>query len=144
MNNISEKHILLIEDNSDDAILTMRALEKVDIAFNLHLAKSGSEALKLLLDHPSDELPRPDVILLDLNLPDISGIEVLKSIKSDKRTKRIPVIILTSSTNSEDIYQCMEFGANSYIQKSVDFVEFVEIANLIGKYWLLFNKTDSI
>src|SRR6056297_474214 len=142
MNNINEKSILLIEDNGDDAILTMRAFEKVDIAFNLHLAKSGSEPLEMLSNYSADSSSPVNLILLDLNLPDISGIEVLKRIKSNKNTKRIPVVILTSSRNSQDIYQCMEFGANSYIQKPVDFVEFVEIANLMGEYWLLLNQTD--
>jgi len=142
MNNINEKSILLIEDNGVDAILTMRAFEKVDIAFNLHLAKSGSEALEMLSNYSADSSSPVNLILLDLNLPDISGIEVLKRIKSNKNTKRIPVVILTSSRNSQDIYQCMEFGANSYIQKPVDFVEFVEIANLMGEYWLLLNQTD--
>lgn len=142
MNKADKKNILLIEDNSDDAILTMRALEKVEIVFKLHLAKSGSEALETLLGYAADKTTHPNLILLDLNLPDLSGIEVLKKIKSDERTKRIPVVMLTSSRNSRDIYQCLEFGANSYIQKPVDFVEFVEVANLIGKYWLRLNETD--
>lgn len=142
MSTVTEHNILLVEDNSDDAILTIRALKRINIVFNLHLAKSGSEALEKLLGYSADKTTHPNVILLDLNLPDMSGIDVLKRIKSDHRTKKIPVVILSSSRNSEDIDQCMEVGANSYIQKPVDFVEFVEIANLIGRYWLLLNDTD--
>ena len=139
---VSIKSILLIEDNSDDAILTMRALEKVEFEFKLDLAKNGSEALEILHNYISDGTALPSLILLDLNLPEVNGIEVLKKIKSDDKTKRIPVVILTSSIDSGDMRQCMDLGANSYIQKPVDFIEFIEVANLIGKYWLSLNETN--
>lgn len=137
----TEKTILLIEDDSDDAILTMRALEKVEFVFKLDLARNGSEALDILFNDASDIAYQPHLILLDLNLPKVKGIDVLKRLKSDERTRRIPVIVLTSSVDSSDMRQCMDFGANSYIQKPVDFIEFIDVANLIGKYWLSLNKT---
>lgn len=136
----TKKTILLIEDNSDDAILTMRALEKVEFVFELDLAQNGAEALDILYNHPSDSAYQPHLILLDLNLPKINGIDLLKRLKSDEQTKRIPVVVLTSSMDSGDMRRCMDLGANSYIQKPVDFIEFVDVANLIGKYWLSLNK----
>lgn len=136
-----EKKILLIEDNSDEAILTIRALEKVELEFKLILAKSGSEALDLISKQRLNSEPCPDVILLDLNLPEVSGFDILEEIKSSPKCKHIPVVVLTSSREENDIRKCVELGANSYIQKPTDFLEFVEVAELIGKYWLLTNET---
>lgn len=141
----SDKSILIIEDNPDDGLLTMRALKKLSYK-NIKLAENGSQALDYLYnqtdDENSDHLP-PDLILLDLNLPIIDGFTLLKKIRSSGSTKHIPVIVLTSSGEDKDIKESYDLGANSYIRKPVDFIEFEKAAVLISEYWLTLNVTPS-
>lgn len=141
-----DKSILLVEDNPDDELLTVRALNKLD-RIKVTVAESGTEALNLLFNNQDIQDPQhskvPDLVLLDLNLPVVDGLTVLKKIRSDERTKKIPVIVLTSSGEEKDIRESYELGANSYIRKPVDFLEFKKIANLIGEYWLMLNISPS-
>lgn len=134
--------ILLIEDNFDDAELTIRALRKNKLIHVLHL-KDGVEALEFIFCtgrySARNTDMKPKVILLDLNMPKISGIEVLEKIKSDERTKAIPVVVLTSSKESPDVETCYQLGANSYIVKPVGFENFTEAISELGLYWLLRN-----
>lgn len=135
------KTVLLIEDSNDDAILTKRAMEKLAFPFQFVTAKNGDDAFNYLYGNKSSHNYEPKLILLDLNLPKVSGLEILQRIKSDPASKTIPVVVLTSSREDKDIRQCLELGANSYIQKPVDFVKFAEVANIIGTYWLTLNET---
>ncbi len=136
--------ILLVEDNMGDAELTIRALTKKKLANNLVHLENGADALDYLfgegiyLDRNVNNLPK--IILLDLNMPKVGGIEVLRRIKSDERTKKIPVIILTSSQQDPDIDICYSLGANSYIVKPVEFDKFVKAVEEIGFYWLVLNE----
>ncbi|HKL16247.1 MAG TPA: response regulator [Balneolaceae bacterium] len=144
----SDKSILIIEDNPDDGLLTMRALKKLKYE-NIRLVETGSQALDYLYNRDnqehggsSDRLP-PDLILLDLNLPIIDGFTILKKIRSAGSTKHIPVVVLTSSGEDKDIKESYDLGANSYIRKPVDFIEFEKAAVLISEYWLKLNVTPS-
>jgi CheY-like chemotaxis protein len=142
---IPENHaILLVEDNDDDVELARRAFEKTRIATRIHVARDGQEALDYLFAngvHASrDPLLAPLVVLLDLKLPKVSGLEVLRRLRADKRTKLLPVVILTTSDEEQDILDGYSLGANSYVRKPVDFAEFVEAARQIGSYWLLLNQ----
>ena len=136
--------ILLVEDNPTDAELTMRALKKSRLANRVVHVVDGEEALDFLFARGafSDRNVEhgPKVILLDLKLPKVDGLEVLKIIKSDPRTKLIPVVVLTSSKQEKDMVQSYESGANSYIVKPVDFDKFMEAVNALGMYWLLLNQ----
>jgi two-component system, response regulator len=142
---MSEKNILLIEDNPDDEALTLRALKKNNILNKVAVARDGVEALDYLFgdakDERSDQVPMPVVILLDLKLPKIDGLEVLRHIRADLRTRFIPVVILTSSKEDQDIMNSYSLGCNSYIRKPVDFDKFVEAVRQLGLYWLLLNET---
>lgn len=132
---------MLVEDNLDDIDLTLMALEKNNIANEVVVARNGVEALDLL--HPkSDENLRslPAVVLLDINMPKMSGLEALKHIRNHKRTTNLPVVILTSSKEDQDILESYKNGANSYIRKPVDFVNFTEAVKQLGMYWLLLNE----
>lgn len=136
--------ILLVEDNPDDVELTLHALRKENLANSIHVARDGEEALEFLFCNGahaerSGERP-PKLILLDLKLPKVDGMEVLKRIKDDPRTKTIPVVILTSSKEERDLIQGYGLGANSYIQKPVDFDQFREMVKTVGLYWLLINQ----
>lgn len=131
------KTILLVEDNSDDEMLTLRAFKKHKIANPVVVARDGQEAVDFLFD-PAKLLP--SVILLDLKLPKIGGLEVLKRLRADARTKLVPVIILTSSNESSDLSAGYKLGCNSYIRKPVDFDKFVEAVGQLGMYWLVFNE----
>lgn len=137
----SDKSILIIEDNPDDGLLTMRALKKLNYK-NIRLVENGSQALDYLYNQTGEEssehLP-PDLILLDLNLPIIDGFTILKKIRSSSSTKHTPVIVLTSSGEDKDIRKSYDLGANSYIRKPVDFIEFEKAATLISEYWLTLN-----
>ncbi len=137
--------ILLVEDNPNDAELTIRALKKQNLANSLHWVKDGAEALDYIYakgEYFDRELEnRPKVILLDLNLPKIDGLEVLKKIKEDKSTKMIPVVVLTSSREEEDMVKSYNYGVNSYIVKPVDFDKFVKSVSDLGLYWVLLNKS---
>jgi len=139
-----DAEILLVEDNPNDAELTIRALEKHHLANKVHLVKDGAEALDFIFAEGeySDRAMenRPKVILLDLKLPKIDGLEVLKKIKEDKSTKMIPVVVLTSSREEEDLVRSYSFGVNSYIVKPVDSDKFVKSVSELGFYWILLNK----
>jgi two-component system, response regulator len=141
----NELEILLVEDNLNDAELTIRALKKNHLANRLVHVKDGEEALQFLFsegkfsDRPPDEGPR--VIFLDLKMPKLTGIEVLRRIKSDERTRKIPVVVLTSSNQDPDIQTCYDLGANSYVVKPVEFDSFVKAVSELGLYWMILNKS---
>ncbi len=134
--------ILLVEDNPTDAELTMRALKKNHLANNLVWVKDGVEALDFIFatDEHDNRINKPRLILLDLKLPRIDGIEVLRAIKADPRTRTLPVVMLTSSYEERDIVESYKLGVNSYIVKPVDFEKFVEMVSQVGLYWSLVNK----
>lgn len=132
--------ILLIEDNPDDVALTLRALKKSNILNTVTVACDGAEALEILLTSASVHLMPPGLILLDLNLPKIDGLEVLRRIRADERTRIIPVVVLTSSAQQEDILRSYLAGANAYVRKPVDVSEFNEAINSIGKFWMQLNQ----
>jgi two-component system, response regulator len=142
--NTQQVEILLVEDNPDDVELTLHALRKEKLANHIHVARDGEEALEFLFCHGnhagrSFEHP-PKLILLDLKLPKVDGMEVLKRLKADARTKAIPVVILTSSKEERDLVSGYNLGANSYIQKPVDFDQFRETVKSVGLYWLVINQ----
>ncbi len=143
----NELEILLIEDNANDAELTVRALRKNNIANHIFHLKDGAEALAFLFGKGEfegrDVMNKPRVILLDLKMPKMSGLEVLEQIKSNDLTKAIPVVMLTSSREHPDIEKSYALGANSYIVKPVDFESFRQTVNNLGLYWLLLNQTES-
>ena len=140
-----KKDILLVEDNPSDAEFTMRALRNSNIINGLIHLQDGEEALEYIFatgkysGRNIDEMPK--VILLDLKMPKINGLEVLKKIKSDKRTKLIPVVLLTSSKEESDILDAYKYGVNSYIVKPVDFEDFAKVVAHAGLYWLLVNQS---
>ena len=139
-----EKIILLVEDNPDDEALTIRALKQHNIANEVVVARNGVEALDYLFGtgayQERDLSDTPAVVLLDLKLPKIDGLEVLKRVRADDRTKCLPVVILTSSGEDEDKIRGYELGANSYIRKPVSFEEFSEAVRQLGLYWLVLNE----
>src|SRR6516162_3048149 len=132
-----EIDILLVEDNPNDAELTLRALRKSDIGARLAIARDGAEALEYLLS----TRPKPKVVFLDLKLPKIDGIEVLRSVRSDERTRSIPVVVLTSSQEERDISECYKLGVNSYVVKPVEFERFYKAVGDLATYWLVLNKS---
>ena len=132
--------ILLVEDNQDDMELTLHALRKENLANNIQVARDGEEALEFLHHNGNSGTCPPKLVLLDLKLPKIDGMEVLKQLKSDPRTKHIPVVILTSSKEERDLFNGYHLGANSYIQKPVDFAQFRETVKTAGLYWLVINQ----
>ena len=144
---MENKSILLIEDNPDDAKLTIHAFEKNNITNEILVINDGVKALDYLFKcgmySESDTNNLPAVILLDLKLPKLDGHEVLKQIRAHERTKLIPVIILTSSKEEDDLVNCYRNGCNSYVQKPVDFNEFIEAVKSLGIYWLLLNEAPS-
>lgn len=135
---MNDRIILLVEDNPMDEVLTVRALKKSNILNKVIVAHDGLEALDYLLAEPPQ--PLPQLVLLDLKLPKIDGIEVLKRIREHERTKLLPVVILTTSTEDKDRLDGYRFGANSYIRKPVDFVKFVDAVGHLGLYWLIMNE----
>ena len=139
-----EVEILLVEDTAADAELTIRALKKNCLVNNLVWVKDGAEALDFLFATGAyadrDKTHQPKVVLLDLRLPRISGVEVLRRLKSDDRARTIPVVVLTSSKEDVDVEECYRLGVNSYITKPVSFDEFVKVVGELGLYWLLLNK----
>ena len=141
---MNDKIILLVEDNPDDEVLTLRALQKNKIAADIAVARDGVEALEYLQigDHTSSasDRPLPKAILLDLKLPRIDGIEVLRRIRENERTKHLLVIVLTSSLEKQDLDRAYGLHVNSYIRKPVDFTQFVEAVRQIGLYWLILNE----
>jgi len=134
--------ILLVEDNPDDVALTLRALKSNNITNDVVVAQDGVQALDHLFGSGGkaalEELPA--VVLLDLKLPRVSGLEVLERIRGDDRTRLLPVVILTSSDEEQDLIRGYKLGANSYVRKPVDFVEFTQAAKQLGLYWLLMNR----
>ena len=144
MNPVDNKTILLVEDNPDDERLTLRAFKKGNIMNQISVARDGIEALDFLFARGahSDRAgkPLPALVVLDLKLPKLDGLGVLKAIRADHRTKLLPVVILTSSKEEQDLIAGYQLGANSYVRKPVDFVEFMEAAKLIGIYWLMTNQ----
>lgn len=132
--------VLLVEDNPDDVEITKRAFEKGNILNRLHIVRDGQEALDFLFrDGKYGDTPQPGLILLDINLPKVNGVDVLRKIKSDPELKRIPVVMLTVSKRDEDILNSYNLGVNSYIVKPVEFDKFVETVKSIEVYWLLTN-----
>lgn len=141
---MNNKTILLVEDNPDDEALTLRALKKNNIGNEVVVARDGAEALDYLFGtgryEGRDTRVWPAVILLDLKLPKVDGLEVLKRIRNDERTRLLPVVILTSSREEQDLIDGYSLGANSYVRKPVNFDEFIEAARQLGLYWLLLNE----
>ena len=139
-----EKVILLVEDNPDDQKLTMRAMKRNNILNKIVIAQDGVEALDYIFGTGKydgrDTLIQPQVILLDLNLPKIGGLDVLRRIRADERTALLPVVILTSSKEEKDLIEGYRLGANSYIRKPVDFNQFSEAIRQLGLYWLVLNE----
>ena len=142
--NVPEVEILLVEDNVNDAEMTIRALRKINLANKLVHVINGEDALNFLFAHGEYEARKnalpPRVILLDIKMPKVDGIEVLKQIKNDPRTKLIPVIIMTSSKEEQDIITSYELGVNSYVVKPVEFEGFAKAVSQLGLYWLLTNQ----
>lgn len=136
--------ILLVEDNPDDVLLTQTAFQESRISNEIVVARDGEEALDYLFCRgpfaDRDPAIEPQVILLDLKLPKVDGLEVLEAIRKDERTASIPVVVLTSSDEESDIVRGYRLGANSYVRKPVDFGEFLEAAKQLGLYWLVLNK----
>lgn len=134
--------ILLVEDDMRDAELTIRALKKHHIINNIHHVKDGDEAIHYFFDGDKPKnFQKPKLILLDLKLPKVSGVEVLRKLKSNANTKILPVTVLTSSKEESDLKKCYELGVNSYIVKPVEFEKFVKAIEEIGLYWLLLNQS---
>ena len=144
---INNTKILLVEDNPDDEELTLRALRHHNIANDVVVGRDGGEALDYLFsrgeyaDKNEDDLPQ--IVLLDLKLPKLDGLEVLKAMRADDRTKALPVVVLTSSNEEKDIIDSYNLGANSYVRKPVDFVQFIAAVKQLGMYWLVLNQSPS-
>lgn len=145
---MENKVILLVEDNPRDEALTLRALKKNHIANEIIVAHDGVEALDYLFGtgaHAGRDLNvMPQLILLDLNMPRVNGLQVLERIRADERTKRLPVVIFTSSNEEQDMLSSYDLGANSYIRKPVDFVQFLEASKHLGLYWMVLNQSAPV
>jgi two-component system response regulator len=142
----SSVEILLVEDNPNDVELTLHAFRKNNLGNHIQVVRDGAEALDFIFStgayakNVHDE--RPKVILLDLKLPKVDGIEVLRRIKKDPNMQKIPIVVLTSSREDQDVEECYRLGVNSYIVKPVEFEKFVQAVSIMGMYWLLFNQTS--
>ncbi len=143
---VREEVILLVEDNPDDELLTRRALEQNNLCNELVVVHDGEQALDYLFGTGSyegrDTTVMPQVILLDLGLPKVDGLEVLERIRADERTRRLPVVVLTSSAEEQDRVESYVRGANSFVRKPVDFVEFAVAVQSLGMYWFVLNETS--
>jgi CheY-like chemotaxis protein len=141
---MSDKIILLVEDNADDEELTTRALRQAKIANAIVVARDGGEAVDYLFGQGAhagrDVSVLPAVVLLDLKLPKLSGLEVLKRLRDDPRTKLVPTVVLTSSSEDEDMLKSYQLGANSYVRKPVEFAAFVNAVSQLGIYWMILNQ----
>jgi two-component system, response regulator len=137
--------ILLVEDNGDDVEITLRAFRKSNVPSEIVVVRDGVEALDYMFaagTHAGQMTkPQPDVILLDLKLPKVSGLEVLRRLREEERTRRVPVVVLTSSNEEKDIQSSYDLGANSFVRKPVDFTQFMEVARQLGQYWLGINES---
>lgn len=144
MTSIEEVEVLLVEDTPEDAEMVIRALRKSNLANRLEWVKDGAAALDFVFSTGASAgrvlRHQPRVILLDLKLPKVDGLEVLKAIRADERTRAIPVVIMTSSTQERDVAQGYQLGANSFVSKPVRFEDFAEVASKLGMYWLLINR----
>jgi two-component system, response regulator len=142
--NAGKVEILLVEDNPNDAELTLRALRRHNLANCVRHLKDGAEVMDLFFPGPGGAEPdpalAPRLILLDLKMPKVDGIEVLRALKSNERTRHIPVVVLTSSREESDLEECYKLGVNSYIVKPVDFDSFIKVVGDLGMYWLLLNQ----
>jgi len=145
MTDLNTVEILLVEDDPQDVELTLRALKKHHLANHVHVVKDGTEALEFLFASGAYEgrnmANYPKVVLLDLKLPKLSGIEVLGKLKADERTKAIPVVVLTSSQETPDLQEAYRLGVNSYIVKPIGFDRFIKVVSDLGLYWLLLNES---
>jgi len=141
---MNKKTILLVEDNANDEFLTLRALRKYKVANDVVVTRDGAEALDYLFgtgSHDGRNLnEQPVVMLLDLKLPKVDGLEVLRRVRADERTRYIPIVILTSSNEEKDVINGYKLGTNSYVQKPVDFTAFVDAVGQLGLYWLMLNE----
>ncbi len=141
---MSEKTILLVEDNPDDELLTLRALRKNKILNEVTVVRDGAEALDYLFGAGKyagrDIRDMPQVVLLDLKLPKLDGLEVLRRLRADELTRRLPVVVLTSSDEEQDILASYDLGANSYVRKPVEFHQFIDALRQLGLYWLVLNQ----
>jgi CheY-like chemotaxis protein len=133
--------ILLVEDDPDHELLTIRALKKSNIANDIHVARDGAEAIELLF---GENPIKPQVILLDLKLPKVEGLEVLRRIRETKETRMLPVVVLTSSDEERDVVRSYQLGVNSYIRKPVNFNDFAEATRQLGMYWLVLNECPPV
>ena len=136
-NALAPVNILLVEDNPNDVEITVRALKKGQVRNELTVARDGQEALDILFGVKNGNVPKPGLILLDLNLPKVNGHEVLEKIKADPKLRRIPVIVLTASTREEDIVRTYDLGVNTFISKPVEFKDFIRMVTTIKEYWIV-------
>lgn len=137
---MEERYILLVEDNPDDEALTLRALRKNNIKNEVIVARDGAEALAVLLQDSHNKQRLPEVVLLDLKLPKLDGVEVLRRLRAEERTRMLPIVILTSSREEQDLLASYRLGANSYVRKPIDFDQFTEAVRQLGLYWLVLNE----
>jgi|SRR5579864_993136 len=142
---MSNRMVLLVEDNPDDEELTLRALRKANVANEIVVARDGNEALEFLFSEGKhagrDPMVMPAVVLLDLKLPKLNGIDVLGRVRADPRTRLIPIVVLTSSSEDEDMLRSYRTGANSFVRKPVEFGAFANAVTQLGAYWMLLNET---
>lgn len=138
--------ILLVEDNPRDEALTLRALKKSNIVNDVIVARDGVEALEYFFGDGTDNKSRvtPELVLLDLKLPKLDGLEVLRRLRADQRTRRVPVVVFTSSSEEEDMIKSYDLGANSYVRKPVEFERFLEATRQLGMYWLVLNEMPPV
>jgi len=135
---MNDRFILLVEDNPDDEALMLRGFQRSKLANRIEVARDGAEAVALLLG--AEARPLPTLVILDLKLPKIDGLEVLRRIRADEGTRMLPVVILTSSKEEQDLVESYRLGANSYVRKPVDFVQFAQAVQTLGLYWLVVNE----
>jgi CheY-like chemotaxis protein len=135
---MTEKVILLVEDNPDDEALTVRAFGRSNVANRIDVSRDGAEALDYLVGPAAR--PLPTLVLLDLKLPKVDGLEVLRRIRAAERTRNLPVVVLTSSREEQDLVESYRLGVNSYVRKPVDFTQFVQAVQTLGLYWLVINE----
>jgi CheY-like chemotaxis protein len=141
---MSDRMILLVEDDSDHEALAIRALRKANVANEIKVARDGEEAIDFLKGVAEGRTPQPQLVLLDLKLPKVDGLDVLRSIRASERTGLLPVVVLTSSDEERDIVASYRLGVNSYIRKPVNFADFAEATRQLGMYWLLLNQCPPV